>query len=334
VSVSVQPVQAESVDIFGPVADDTLAVTFDLERGEIVVIVAVASGTTVTPGTGSLVLTGYAPTVVINTPLTPSTASLTLTGYAPSVVANTIVTPSTGSLTLTGYAPTVVVNTIITPSTGTLTLTGYAPVLDLGITPSTASLTLTGYAPTVAATANVSLTPDTASLVLTGYAPTVTATANISVTPDTASLTLTGYAPDVVAAGSVTLTPDTASLVLTGYAPDVTATETAATQPIRRVIITPPRVRRIPASVDSEIEIVSTVTPHVEQRFVLIPSVVAGELPITVEGTARPSVLRRGTVGSAVELGASGMMRASIDNDAEVLALVLGVSLEMAVELV
>ena len=154
------------------------------------------------------------------------------------------------------------------------------------------------------------------------------------VTPGTASLTLTGYAPTVTASAHVAVTPTTATLTLTGYAPDVTATETAATQPIRRVIITPPRVRRIPASVDSEIEIVSTVTPHVEQRFVLIPSVVAGELPITVEGTARPSVWRRGRIESHIALDVSGMIRASIDNEAEVVGLALGVSAEIAQELV
>jgi hypothetical protein len=109
---------------------------------------------------------------------------------------------------------------------------------------------------------------------------------------------------------------------------------TSDPHPIRRVIITPPRVVRIPAFVDSEIEVVSTVAPRVEQRFVLVPSVVSGDIPITVEGSARPNVVRGGKVGSAVELGASGMMRASIDNDAEVLALVLGVSFEMAQELV
>ena len=72
----------------------------------------------------------------------------------------------------------------------------------------------------------------------------------------------------------------------------------------------------------------------VEQRFVFIPSVVAGEIPIAVEGSARASVLRRGMVAASVDLPAIGMMRASIDNDAEVLALALGVSFEMAQELV
>ena len=109
---------------------------------------------------------------------------------------------------------------------------------------------------------------------------------------------------------------------------------TSDPHPIRRVIITPPRIVRIPASVDSEIKVVSTVAPHVEQRFVLIPSVVSGDIPITIEGSTRPNVERGGKVGSSVELATVGMMRAGIDNDAEVLALALGVSFEMAQELV
>lgn len=186
-----------------------------LRRRRWIGTVVVASGTTITPGTGSLVLTGYAP--VLDLGITPSTGTLTLTGYAP--VLNLGLTPSTASLTLTGFSPTVVVNTPLVPGAASLTLTGYALVLDLGLTPGAGSLTLTGYAPNV------------------------TATANIAVTPDTATLTLTGYAPDVAAAGSASVTPDTASLVLTGYAPTVTATETAATPPVRRVVVHPPKRR-------------------------------------------------------------------------------------------
>lgn len=89
------------------------------------ILVAAAAGTTVTPGTGSLILTGYAP--VLDIGLTPSTGSLVLTGYAP--VLDLKLTPSTGSLVLTGFAPTVAVNTPLTPGAASLTLTGYAPTV-------------------------------------------------------------------------------------------------------------------------------------------------------------------------------------------------------------
>lgn len=132
------------------------------------VLAAGVVNTTVTPGTGSLVLTGYAP--ILGFGITPSTGTLTLTGYAP--VLNLGLTPSTASLTLTGFAPTV------------------TATANIAVTPDTATLTLTGYAPDVAAAGSASVTPDTASLVLTGYAPTVTATSDEApaATPDTRTL--------------------------------------------------------------------------------------------------------------------------------------------------
>lgn len=106
------------------------------------------------------------------------------------------------------------------------------------------------------------------------------------------------------------------------------------TQPIRRVIITPPRVRAIRAQVRSEIDVVSTVAPHVEQRFADVPSRVVSAILLEVRGSAVAHVLRRGVAGSSADLATVGSMRASIDNDAEVLAMALGVSFEMAQELV
>lgn len=117
-------------------------------------IVSTGTSYSGTPGTGTLILTGYAPTVATPRLITPTTGALTLTGYAPTVAIPVTVTPSTGSLTLTGYAPAVTTPVVVTPSTGDLVLTGYAP-------------TVTVSAP------GVSVTPDTASLVLTGYVPEV-----------------------------------------------------------------------------------------------------------------------------------------------------------------
>lgn len=72
--------------------------------------------------------------------VTPGAGSLTLTGYAPTVTAtsNATVTPGAGALVLTGYAPTVTVPTsvTVTPGTGSLTITGYAPTVTAGGQPS------------------------------------------------------------------------------------------------------------------------------------------------------------------------------------------------------
>jgi len=65
----------------------------------------------VSPSTGALTITGYAPTVAAtqNQNVSPSTGKLVITGYAPTVFASKEVTPATGELVITGYAPTVVV---------------------------------------------------------------------------------------------------------------------------------------------------------------------------------------------------------------------------------
>ena len=97
-----------------------------------------ATDATVTPGVGSLTLTGYAPTVTAqkNITVTPGAGSLTLTGFAPTVSAtqSKTVLPGTGTLTITGYAPSVTVPTsvTVTPGAGALTITGYAPSVVAG----------------------------------------------------------------------------------------------------------------------------------------------------------------------------------------------------------
>lgn len=72
---------------------------------------AAAGSVTVTPGAGSLTLTGFAPTVTAeqNATLTPGSGALVLTGLAATVSAtsNISVTPDTGALVLQGYTPTV-----------------------------------------------------------------------------------------------------------------------------------------------------------------------------------------------------------------------------------
>jgi hypothetical protein len=65
----------------------------------------------VTPGTGSLTLTAFAPTVSAGLTFTPGAASLVLTAFAPTVVgvAPVLVTPGAAALTITRYRPDVTV---------------------------------------------------------------------------------------------------------------------------------------------------------------------------------------------------------------------------------
>jgi hypothetical protein len=137
--------------------------------------------------------------------VTPGTASLTLTAFAPTVLAPRLVTPGTASLTTARFAPTVSVsdNKLVTPGIASLSLTAFAPTVTTTagggatVTPGTAALSLTTFAPTVALSDHKLVSPGTASLTLTAFAPAVVTSLNQLVTPGTAHLTLTGYAPTV-----------------------------------------------------------------------------------------------------------------------------------------
>lgn len=85
----------------------------------------------ITPGTGTLTLTGYAPGIIRGTVISPLTGSISIVGYPPSIAQLFNLTPDAGSLALTGYAPSIslIINTTITPGVGSLALTGLAPTL-------------------------------------------------------------------------------------------------------------------------------------------------------------------------------------------------------------
>ena len=110
-------------------------------------------------GTQPLGLTSVASGGATDTPVSPGAGSLAITGYAPAITqtANQSVAPSAGALTLTGYAPSI------------------ARTANQGVTPSAGALTITGYAPTVTqAAGSQSISPGVGQLVITGYAPSVT----------------------------------------------------------------------------------------------------------------------------------------------------------------
>lgn len=165
-------------------ADNWRLVIFEVE--------AAASGTTVTPGVASLVLTAFAPTVVAtdNKSVTPGAAALTLSAFTPTVAVsdNKSVTPGVATLTLTPYAPTATVtdNKFATPGLATLALTPFAPSVSVSdnkfATPGAATLTLTAYAPTAAVSDHKTAVPGAASLALTAYPPTVSVSGSSAVT--------------------------------------------------------------------------------------------------------------------------------------------------------
>ena len=135
----------------------------------IIVEPAAATDVDVTPGTGSLTTTLFAPTVVAtdHISVTPATASLVTTLFAPTAAAtaHVSVTPATVALATALFAPVVVATADIsvTPSTGSLVTTLFAPVIQTNseVFPVVGSLAVSGFAPTV-----VSSTPR--SIITTG----------------------------------------------------------------------------------------------------------------------------------------------------------------------
>ncbi len=207
----------------------------------------------VTPGVGSLTLTGYAPTVTAssNQLVTPDTLTATAALYVPTVATtanalvvpdvlnnaltayvitvsvsdNQLVVPDTLNTALTAYVITIVLseNQLVTPDTFPITLTTYIPevVVNIIVVPDTASLVTALYVPTVDYPTGTVVIPDTGSIAIELFIPTVSVTENVTVTPGQAELITTLYIPTVSVAGSspVLVTPITAVLILTNYRP-------------------------------------------------------------------------------------------------------------------
>jgi hypothetical protein len=160
--------------------------------------------------------------------VTPGTASLTLTAFAPTVTRtqNVTVTPGAASLVTARLTPTVTVSDHkrVTPGTASLVTETFAPTVVLGqrVTPGTASLVLAAQTPTVTATANLRVTPGAAALTVTLFAPTVSVSDHKRVVPGTGTIVMAGFAPTVTASDHKVVTPGTASLTITTFAPTVT----------------------------------------------------------------------------------------------------------------
>jgi hypothetical protein len=200
-----------------------LAANLAVELDDFAVELAqVASGTTITPGTGHLVDAGYAPTVTRteHQTITPGKGALILVGYAPSV-------SQTSTLT-------------ITPGKGSISVTGFAPSISQGanqsLSPGTGHLTLGGYTPVLSQTAHRLIGPAEGHIVLAGHVPTITQSDHHTIAPGTGHTNLRGYAPTISNGGAVWPDP---SKVLNGiqYGPtglDYTGTASSGGSYLRR----------------------------------------------------------------------------------------------------
>lgn len=189
---------------------DTITVSVNLKE---------ASGTTITPGTGSLSLSGNAPVLAASGLRVPLTGALAIAGIAALVTQGTMRVPVVGALSLTGVAPVVTQGIPRIPVAGALALTGNAPVVTQGTVrvPVAGALSLTGIAPVINSGGSSSITPATGSLTFAGVAPSLTLGVPA---PPTGALALTGIAPTVTLGDMRVST--VGALALTGFAPVVT----------------------------------------------------------------------------------------------------------------
>jgi hypothetical protein len=134
-----------------------------------------------------------------STNLSPSTGSVDITGYAPTL--SLALTPQAGDISINGYAPSVTSASVLTPGAGQVAITGYAPALSVLLLPSSGSVDVTGYVPAVLAA--VLIVPGAGQVDVTGYAPTILAP--VTLTPGAGQVDITGHAPAVV---SVSPAPD------------------------------------------------------------------------------------------------------------------------------
>ncbi len=177
---------------------------------------AVSVGVNRAVPSGSVVLSGQAPTVVNQSPglIAIPAGTLTFTGRDVGVAFSG---PDDGRLAFTGYAPTVSVGsgTTIAVPAGSLAFTGRTPSLDRAIVQPAGSLVFQGQAPAVAAGQNIAL--PAGQVVLQGQAPVAFVQATVAI--PAGSLVWQGLAPSIAGAGSIEIPAGT--LTLQGQAPSV-----------------------------------------------------------------------------------------------------------------
>ena len=193
--------------------------------------VTASDNKSVSPGAGSVAITGHAPTVAVSDHQTvaPGAGTVSLTGYAISVAVSDHqeVAPGAGSVVVTGYAPTIQVgdNQEVAPGAGSVTLTGHAPTVSIPFAAEVpaGSVSYTGYAPSVGVGGNIEVAPGVGSVAYTGFAPTIPAP--FAVTVPTGSLSVTGFVPTAGASDSVEVQPGAGAVTVTGYAPSVSVSD-------------------------------------------------------------------------------------------------------------
>ena len=139
----------------------------------------------------------------------PSVGSVVSTGYAPSVSlsAASNITPDAGAVTSTGYAPALSDGLLASPAAGAATLSYLAPSVtdQISALPGKGDVAVSGYAPAVSSAAAGEINIDAGAVVVTGFAPSLAS--NIVVFPDRGAGTFQGRTATISTTGVVAETP-------------------------------------------------------------------------------------------------------------------------------
>lgn len=170
----------------------------------------------ITAPTGSLRLTGKAPSTVITQSVAPLTGRMTFEGVRPSPSEVSRVVPATGSLVLDGVRPALASSLELSPASGVLRIDGLTPGVYVGATvvPPHGALKIAGIAPLLFTVSSV-LSSQLASLAL--VAPVVPPARSSQV----AALALAEPPPPPMHASQAAL------LAIGEVVPDVLASQTA-----------------------------------------------------------------------------------------------------------
>ena len=144
-------------------ADGTYNCTYQRYRdgvadGAVDTVVFLVGTAGVSPGSGTVAVTGNAPTIgATSISVLPGTGTIAVTGNAPTVGVASAVSPGTGTITVTGNSPSVGVAAAVSPGTGSIVITGNAPVFGVGssgLTPTFGAITFTGNLPVIGTVTN------------------------------------------------------------------------------------------------------------------------------------------------------------------------------------
>lgn len=193
-----------------------------IPRRIFVPVSAGGSDTLLYPTKGSLVASGYVPTITqpgSNTTLSPAKGSLAITGKTPTLTQPNALSPSKAAAIFSGKQPTIsqTANQTLSPSKVSLVFSGKQPTIDQtaanSILPGTGHYYTSGKQPTI--TQPNSLAPSKRAVALTGYQPTIQQ--SFSINPTTGAVVITGKTPSITQPNAIT--PLVAHAILTGKTP-------------------------------------------------------------------------------------------------------------------